>query len=284
MLSKMIQRFKDLWLRARRKAGIFKSSMILTARQIFFGVKIAAVYPLKRKSQKRVFFILCQYRTGSNLFISYLNSIPGALFDYEILSRWHGYGLRRWGIARKDVYRHVSHSLHYQNEEIRGAKIFFQDLWQLKVPLNEFLKEFSEARWFVLYRKNILTEYLSHFLACKTKQWLRYEGDHSKAHAQIRFYPEKFLIYRNQIKSWYEEAMKAESLRGKSLWISYEELAANPQKFFDERVFPFLGLPPSRIHTRLARQNLREPSEVISNYAEVRETIEKMDFTQNYET
>lgn len=279
----MMQRFREFPLRARRKAGIFKRTIIISVKQFFFGIKIAAGFALKKRNPKRVFFILGQHRTGSNLFISYLNSIPGVLFDAEILSYDETYGLMRLPMSKKEVFRHIHHSLHYRKEEVRGAKIFFVHLEQLKLSLDDLLKEFPKAQWFVLYRKNILAQYLSHVVAYKTNQWISYTELPPQVHT-FEFNPDKALSYRDSIKSWYQQAMKTGGLRGRSLWMSYEELAQDPQKFFDEKVFPFLRLPQSRIHTCLVKQTLRAPSEVISNYAKVHEMIEKTDFTQNYET
>jgi len=111
---------------------------------------------LEKRKPSRGFFILCEHRTGSNLLISYLNSVPGISFDGEILSRHHAYGLRRWWISKKVVFRHIRHSLNYRPQEVRGAKIFFVHLHELGLSLHDLLKEFPEIRWFVLYRKNIL--------------------------------------------------------------------------------------------------------------------------------
>ncbi len=57
----------------------------------------------------------------------------------------------------------------------------------------------------------------------------------------------------------------------------------DPQALFNEKVFPFLKLSRYRIHTSLIKQNLKSLSEVICNYAEVREMIEQTDFTQNHD-
>jgi len=279
----MIKQFKGFLLRARRKAGIFKRTLIISGKQFFWGVKIAACYTLKKRNQTRVFFILGQPRTGSNLLISYLNSIPGVFFDAEILSYDETYGLIRRPISKKGIVRHIHHSLHYRMEKVRGAKFFFSHLQQLKISLDDLLGEFPEAQWFVLYRKDLLAQYLSNVVAYETNQWISYKKLLPQVHTFV-FNPEKALNYRDNMKSWYQQAKKNEKLRARSLWMNYEELVQDPQKVFDEKVFPFLGLPQSRIHTCLVKQGLREPSEVISNYAEVHEMIRETDFTQNYET
>jgi len=266
-----------------QRIKIVRHVVILTIRQIFFGVRLAWSYSLKKKAPKRVYFILCEHRTGSNLLISYLNSVPGVSSGYEILSRYQTFGLRRWWISRKMIFRHIRHSLNYRCQEVRGAKIFFVHLQELGLSLDDLLKEFPEARWFVLYRKNILAQYLSYKIANGSQRWTRHKNSPPAGNVHIKFDPCEAVKYRDRMKSCYRAAGENPLLRERSLWISYEDLVKDPQAFFDEKVFPFLKLLRHRIHTNLVKQNLKSPSEVICNYDEVREMIEQTDFTQSYE-
>lgn len=278
-----IEMLKVFYFKALKRAGFFKRILFLMARQIFFGAKISCIYVLKKRSSKRDFFILCEHRTGSNLLISYLNAVPGVLFDGEILSRYHGYGLRRRWISRKTIFRHIRHSLSYRCQEVRGAKIFFGHLQELKISLDGLLKEFPEARWFVLYRKNILEQYLSLKIAKQSQQWTLYKNSPPARNVRIEFNPHEAVLYRDQMRSWYQAVRENPLLCERSLWISYEDLAKDPQALFDEKVFSFSNLPPSPVRTRTIKQNRRPSSEVIANYAAVRAMIEQTDFTQSYE-
>ncbi|OGW82611.1 MAG: hypothetical protein A2Z83_05875 [Omnitrophica bacterium GWA2_52_8] len=278
-------------LRKIKKDGAIKASLkyfrrlaVLRARQLYFGAKLAWAYRTTKKNPKRPFFVLCAARTGSNLFISYLNSIPGVSFDLEIISRYQTYGLRRFWISKKAVFRHIRHFLHYRREKVRGGKLFFVHLEELKISLDELIREFPDAFWFVLYRKDILAQYLSYKIANQTQRWTRRINSPPEKPVQFVFDAADALAYRDRIRRNYQNVLASEAMCKRCLWISYEALAANPQKLFEDKVFSFLQVPPAPIRTHLGKQNLRPVAEVITNYAAVREFIEKAVFTQDYES
>jgi len=258
-----------------------KRTLLLRGRQVLFSAKIAALYQLKKKNPKRIFFVLCQHRTGSNLLISYLNSIPGCMFDSEILCGGQVYGVMPCSKSKKTVFRHIRHLMQYRRGEVWGAKFFLMHLLSFKLSLDDLLCEFPEAKWFVLYRENILDQYVSHLVARETRRWISYSKPSKKGPVFV-FNLDKALIYRDKIRQWYQTLLVTRHLDRKSLWLSYEEFTLNPQKTFNERIFPFLDLPSCRISTCLVKQNTRTYAEIMTNYSEVREMIESHDFTQNY--
>jgi len=270
--------------KCRRKIALLKSSIRIAAiSRVCFGAITALTYFLKKRKPKTPFFILCAHRTGSHHFIDYINSSPGASFGYEIFGPYQPYGLGRWKVSKKTAFRHVRHFLNWCRQPVCGVKIFFSHLQRMRISLDDLLKEFPEARWVVLYRKDILAQYLSYEIASQSHQWFRLKTSEPPQSLSIVFDPEKALIYRDRVKSWYRGAMNSKDLCDRAIWLSYEELVRDPQKLFDDKVFPFLKLPSSPVQTCFIKQNGGPVSEKIANYTEVKDFIQNTDFTQNYD-
>ena len=85
------------------------------------------------------------------------------------------------------------------------------------------------------------------------------------------------------IKGFYHEIyIRYPWLTDDSITISYEDLASNAQEIFDNVIFPFLGLPSSQISSTFKKQNIKELSEMIENYYDVKPLIEQTFVKQNY--
>ncbi len=250
----------------------------------FFRAKIAGIYYLRKKPVKTCSFILGNPRTGSTLLVNYLNSNPDAYFETEILFDRDPSGIRRRFISKKSVFRHIRHSLNRGRRPVGGAKIFFTHLQTHRISLKELESRFPQVKWIVLYRKNILDQYLSHKIAFRTDQWLRTRSsDLPKLEsARVNLPIRSLLGFRRRVLKRYESALEVRGIHDRSLWISYEELSEDPQKLFDEAIFPFLGLPRHPVRTGLIKQNIWKYHEVISNYEGVKDLIESVDFTQSY--
>lgn len=275
----------DLRVSLKRSIKALGLRRLLTRalRRELFRAKIAGIYYLKQRPAKTHVFVLCTGRTGSNLLVSYLNSNPAAFFGGEILSP-DVTGIRYKLISKSSIYRHVRHFLNYGQRPVSGAKICFAHLEIRGLSPKKLDAEFPEANWIVLYRKNVLDQFISYEMAYKTGQWARLKNSRepSTENTRIELSASDMLKYFELTRQRYESALKTPGIRKHSLWISYEELAENPQALFDEAIFPFLGLARNQVRTSLIKQNIWSYPEIISNYKEVQEFIEHSDFTQNY--
>lgn len=280
-VNRLRHRILSFYTHTQKRIRLKKLLFVFAVKQELFAVKIAWVYYFKKRNPKRPFFTLCGRRTGSHLFVSYLNSIAKVSFADEIFSQLQPYGLRRWGVSKKMALRHVRHYLNGCTQTVCGVKFFFSDFQELGISLEDLLKEFPEARWFILYRENMLDQYLSFKLAQCTGEWFR-KGALPPNKAKILLDPKDLISYCDKEKSWYEEAQSNAVLRERSLWLSYEELVSDPQGIFDSRVFPFLNISPSCIHTDHLKQNDRSHSKIIANYSKLRAWLEQTNFTHKY--
>ncbi len=251
-------------------------------RQSFHRSKIALLYVIRKRKCGQIFFILCQPRTGSNLLYSYFNSVPMVLCDNEIISRKELYGLslRAGDVTR--LYRHILHSLHYKALPVRGAKICLYQLDEHGVSLDNFTGFFSKAHFFLIYRENILLQYLSHQIAFRSGEWVKTDCVETRRRIKVIFNLKEALAYRDEIIRRNKTIFENDSWNRKIVWISYEQLTRDPQACFDEHIFPKLGLLSSPIKTNYHKQNDVALEQMIENYASVRDQIAKHSFMQKY--
>jgi len=280
-VNRLRHRILSFYTHKKKSIRLKKLLFVFAVKQELFAVKIAWVYHFKKRSPKLPVFTLCDRRTGSHLFISYLNSTKRMSFADEIFSQLQPYGLRRWGVSKNMALRHVRHYLNWCKESVCGVKFFFSDFQELGICLEDLLKEYPDARWFILYRESMLDQYLSFKLAQSTGEWFRI-GALPPHKAKIKLDQNDLITYCNRQKDWYEQAQSNAVLRERSLWLSYEELVSDPQGVFNARIFPFLDMPPSVISTNHVKQNNRLYSEVIANYSEMHAWIERTNFTHRY--
>ena len=211
-------------------------------------------------------------RTGSNLLLGYLNSIPNTSFAQEILNKHMSYGVRDRWVSKAAVLRHIAYSINHCEHRICGAKLLRFQLEAHRITLQDLKTFFPRARFIILYRRSILGQFVSLKTAELTGQWLWTED--YKLPSSIHIETRAFEEYCGIIKAFYGNVFEHDWIRHCSVTLSYEDLAADPQKVFDETLFPFLNLPSSKVSCRLRKQNTKEPREIIANYHEIEPLVE----------
>ena len=241
--------------------------------------KIFLKYHLKKESKEPVFIITTR-RTGSNLLLDYLNSIPNVFFAGEVLNRDMAYGLRGRLITKRSVLRHIAHSINNCEHKICGAKFVKVHLDIHNIGIADLKKLFPNARFIVLYRQSLLEQFVSLKIAEITDTWHWKES--FALPPSIHVSVPEFKEFCKQIKRFYGEVFESDLLNNCSTVISYEELQTDPQKVSNETIFPFLGLRPCAVSTNLKKQNTKPLSEIVENYEEVAGFIEDQRYQKNY--
>lgn len=268
-------------LSKKMSGGSLTRVLPLCLRRELFRMKIALAYVSEKDPIRPGVFILSTPRTGSNLLMSYLH--PERTFEYEILSKDSPHGLRIKWLSKRSVFRHIRHFLHYTGEPSCPIKILFHQIEAFGISPEEIYAEFPSTKWIILYRENILNQYLSQELAYQTGRWIQLRQSPEKPQKKrVHLHPEIALKYRDDVRQKYQKTQNILGLGDRSVWISYEALAAGPQKIFDETLFPFLEITPYPVSTKLIKQNTQTYAEIIANYDEVKDLISQTDFTQNY--
>ncbi len=244
----------------------FESARLIHRAKIFLN------YCLK-PAQKESIFILSEPRVGSSLLISYLNSIPNVSFAGEVIEKHSMFGIRLRYISKQAVFRHIAYSLNYCKHTICGAKIFGSQLEERNISLLELKKHFPNARFIIIYRKNILEQFLSRKIAYMTNHWQW--SEQFKLPPFVYIQPQEFERFSKRMKAIYQKLFETDWLKSCSVVVNYEDLAANPQSIFDGVIFPFLGLPSSPVSTEMRKQNTKRTEDMVMNYHEIEPLIQE---------
>lgn len=241
----------------------------LPIRRLRNRVGICIKTPLRNGGRKREVFVLTTPRSGSELFISYLNSHPDASLASEILNRKAPIGLRERFVSRRALRRHVKYSVRARSSPVSGAKLLLTQLEDRRISPDDLHTLFPEARFIILYRRSLAQQYVSVEIAAMTKRWhSKREGDVFQGTISVE--PKALLKFCGWVRGQYDTALNHEWLKEYGIVAAYEEIVADPVRFFNEKAFPFLGMSPAAVHTRLVRLNPRPLSSVVANFEEVR--------------
>jgi LPS sulfotransferase NodH len=221
-----------------------------------------------RSRPDKLVFVVATARTGSRLLVSYLNNVPGVRLHYEVLNPELKTGLRRRFVSKRTVLRHIDHSVRTRDARVGGAKFLLPQLSLHRISLDDLHRAYPRSTFIILYRRSLAEQFVSLEIAAKTRQW-HSRGEEDGFRGFVRIDIDKFRRFANQVREYYGSALSPPWIREFSILVSYEELAGDPQRLFDEGIFPFLGIPPTRVVTDLHKSNTRPLEEVVANYEEV---------------
>ena len=228
-------------------------------------------------------FVLSYQRTGSTLLLSYLASHPQITEYSEILNPDCNYGLSRHVKNTDAILQHISRMVRAKESKICCMKLMETQLAQRELLLNELIDRlnatYPQCRYILLYRESLIKQFISMMIARKTRQW-HCRDDKRKKHAHVRLDVQELESFCNERKKSYRELAEVTSCCTSLLTLSYEQMVDNPQKVFDETVFPFLGVPRSEIQTPLLKQNLDDSiKDTVLNYDEIQHLFDDDRYT-----
>jgi LPS sulfotransferase NodH len=226
-------------------------------------------------------FILATYRSGSNLLIDYLQSIPGVQCYTEVLSPYLPIGPRRADLTAKQALRHLRYSLQSLKAPVRGCKLMLDQLAGCRLSLADLRRTFPAAKYIILYRESLAEQLLSCRSAQVTQQWIVHRGQVPRQ-ARVVIEPLELRWYCDEMRRLYQSVLDHAWLQDCGALISYEELAADPRAIFCERICPLLGLPPTAPRTSLQKQSPQHPAERIANYDQIAALLASPHCRQHY--
>lgn len=259
-LAPLVRRYLDA-ARSRARFSLLRS---------VHRFSIFAEYVLDRRERHPV-FVLSQPRTGSSLLMSYLRSIPDADFASEVLNPHKLFGLRVKLTSKRAVIRHLAHSMNHCRGRLCGGKIHLQHLAQRGMSLADVDRAFPTARYLVLYRRSLLEQFVSLKLSEATRSW-KWRADYHPPPC-LRLDPEELHAFCEENQRWYREVLDTPRIVSRALVIAYEDLAEDPQRLFDRKVFPFLSIASAPVFTRVHKQNVRPHEEIVENLEEIRRLV-----------
>ena len=160
----MIHAMTRVYVSLKNRTKLVRKRSVHHAR-IFF------TYHLKKEAKEPV-FVLAARRTGSNLLLSYLNSVPGVSFALEILNESTYYGIRSQFVSKNAVLRHVAYSLNACENKVCGTKILKTQLETHRIGMDDLTRCFPNARFIILYRKSLVDQFVSLKIAEKAEAQL----------------------------------------------------------------------------------------------------------------
>ncbi len=222
-----------------------------------------------------VLFILCPWpRTGSNLLLTYLNSLPDVGLRWEVLNHLEKHGIRSQYIGLQSVLRHLKVSVATSGPAVGGCKLMMDQLRHFGIGFDHLQELFPQARFVILYRESLIGQYISWQLGAKTGVWMVEKGksDAPSNHHQslkIHFDIAHFQSFVTEVRKRFSEIAADPWVARQGVLIRYEDLSREPDKVIRTAICPAIGLPQAPVSTRLVKQNTRDPQQVIENYGEV---------------
>jgi len=244
-------------------------------------LKLLRRYWLSSHRPHTPLFVLATYRSGSNLLLDYLRSLPGVQCYSEVLSPRLPIGLRRNDLTPKLALQHLRYSLQSLRTPVRGCKLMLDQLAACRLTPTDLVEAFPTARFIVLYREALAEQLLSVRSARETGQWVVHQGQ-APQQVSVSIDPLELKWFCDETRLLYESLLADGALRYSGMLLSYEELVADPVDVFARRICPLLGLPASAPRTTMLKQNPRPLAERIVNYAEIAPLLDNPRCRQRY--
>lgn len=222
-----------------------------------------------RSTAARKLFVFSEPRVGSNLFIDYLNSLPGVVAEEEILNPWSPIGLPRRA-SRRATMRHIERSM-VHDCKIVACKLMLHHLDWHNIEPADLLRTYPRSLGVVLYRENLLRQFVSNRILRATgvdrvKEPWRFGGT-------VKVDPAELSEFCSSTQDRYKRAISADPSGTRLLAVSYESLTSDPQSTFRDRVCPFVGVPYRPVRTDLQKQNPQGLEKLIDNWSELSKII-----------
>lgn len=231
-------------------------------------------YHLHRTENKRPLFLLARQRTGGNMVLDYLRSIPNVSMAHEFLNPAFYYGFRPKQNSKESLFLHVRRSINHLPGTYCGCKILIGQFPVHHISLAEFDEALRQPRYLLLYRRDILKQFVSLKIAHQTKQYLAQSSEKIRTTDVIVDLDELEDLYQLNAAE-YRSVLETPSVNERCLTFAYEDVVAKPQELFDRELFPFLETNPSPVSTQLVKQNKRPIEETVTNYKDIEDRLDK---------
>lgn len=218
-----------------------------------FGNKVRIVWHsrIRDRGPEQRLFIVTEPRSGSNLLLDLLEWHPDIDVKPEVLNHAAPHGLPRWLSQRAAGLEHIRQS-NCVAVRLGVCKLMLHQLRQRHITPAMLFEAFPGARFLVLYRKNLLRQYVS-------LQLMRMTGQHRLVHSETRrdvrfvFDPVDFERWVRIQNGRFEAVLHADARPEGVRWLCYEALAEDPQGIAT-RLFEWLGLDALPVRPRSRKQ------------------------------
>lgn len=193
------------------------------------------------------------------MLIDYLNCLENSHFHEEILNPVSVVGLPWRGISEKIILNHIRLSLQSLPSRHVGAKLMIPQLDWHNISPAILQGAINKVQYIVLYRRDLLAQFISRQKAQLSDQWSRH-GQHSDKD------PKKWGIDFSKAPGYYRRIRRQylnfiHSIPPSTAWkaICYEDLCQRTDQIFEDIICPLLNTGPVKLQTNLIKQNLSSP-------------------------
>ncbi|MBI3736226.1 sulfotransferase, partial [Candidatus Sumerlaeota bacterium] len=179
------------------------------------------------------------------------------------------------GNAQRDraaALEHIRLSVESLLERRCGAKLGLAQMKKHSVTAEDIRSLFPSARFLIIYRKSRAEQFVSRETARKTEEWYR-RGEKHAEEPKIKIEKMALKEFYDFNDADYRALIALPWMRERAVLFSYEELAADPQRLFDEVICPFLGIPPFKVKSEMVKQGRKSIEERVKNFDEVKDLL-----------
>lgn len=243
----------------------------LLARQLLWKARLS----MPRRSNKPAtpIFILSSPRTGSSLLGKLLSSHSEIEDLGEVLNQRIARGLNHRACGRSPVIRHIKQHLAYSRSKYAVVKLHFNHLQRRNVQLKDLFPEFPHATWILLYRNNLIEQFVSLKLATHTRVFT----DRRRTDETIELNIQEWKLFVQQEQDLIASTCSyfSSCAENRHIVIDYESLSNDSTEAF-YAICKNIGLPDQDVEPlTMQKQETRPISRVISNFDDVHEILEE---------
>jgi LPS sulfotransferase NodH len=210
----------------------------------------------------RNLIVLSAGRSGSSLLVNYLNSNRQIHCHGEVLNSGHEiYGTTE-GKTREELVRHVASFFQRRDATYVGAKFLTHQFDELDITVPDVLEVLRRPKVIALYRRSLLETYVSLLIAEQTDTWYSSQVVNN---VSVMLDLTQFQEFAEVQRRRWQDSMREVSRLCSFIYLCYEELVSNPRATTG-RIFSFLDLPATAVHSESVKQNPGDLRGKISNY------------------
>ncbi len=259
----------------------YKRIIVHRVERFIRRISLLVKYLIKKKNINPV-FVIAAPRTGSYLLLDYLDSHPEISSLGEIINPDIVRGIRTKFISKPEVIFHIKTSLN-TSKQVNGVIKLISDQMQVhKLTVDDIKMAFPDAKFIILYRESLLRQYISYMASKETGTW-KLDKDKNiekwnRSSFTFKLDPAELKEFCYSVKQFYLDILEKDWIKKESLVLSYEELIGSSKSEIGKKLFSFLNLPPVEVETNLKKMNERTIEEIVTNYNEVKESLESVTF------
>lgn len=233
-----------------------------------FSLKGARAFFTRRPSQESVIFLIAEPRCGTEFFCDCLASTGEVSVRGEVLNPWAPNGLPPTLISRRVVLAHLAASTQAPRKYVI-IKLMLHHLDWKHIALDQVIHHFGRAKYILLYRGDLLKQYISSQILIETGQH-RISCESQRHPYRLTVNADEFRQFAEHMRSAFDGAATAlRKTRADCRLVRFEQLVQEPQVLFDETILPFLGIASRQIQSRTVRQNVNTISETVRNWTDI---------------